>query len=161
MSKRVVHKSEERVDPNTGEIVSSKYAVIVDKKSQDKDFVKVFRAFTRTVLRDLEIESGRAKLLFWFIDQIQDMRPNQTQIVIAPVKMISKALTCSDVSIKRWLTHLIKKQYILRHTQPDGTIINNTYVINNKYIIKGVLQDSSTKKPGVHIPVNLPSSRMR
>ena len=141
MSKRTVHRIEERIDGETGEIVKRDYAIIIDKIKGDADFVKVFKCFTMRVIEDLEIESGKAKLLFWFIDQVQDMKVNQTQLIIATVKMMSIDLRCAEVSIRLWLSFLINKGYIKRHLTPDGKILCNTYIVNQNYVIKGKLSD--------------------
>ena len=141
MSKRIIQKTEERIDALTGEIVRNGYVVMVDKPKGDTDFVKVFKCFTMRVIEDLEIESGKAKLLFWFIDQVQDMKVNQTQLIIATVKMMSIDLRCAEVSIRLWLSFLINKGYIKRHLTPDGKILCNTYIVNQNYVIKGKLSD--------------------
>lgn len=141
MAKRVVHKSEERVDSKTGEIVRTGYAIIVDRPKGDKDFVKIFKCFTQKVLDDLEIESGKAKLLFWFIDQVQEMKINQEPVIIATVEMISNDLKCAEISIRKWLALLIEKGYIRRHLTPNGKILHNMYIINPGFVIKGKLSD--------------------
>ena len=141
MSKRTVHRIEERIDGETGEIVKRDYAIIIDKIKGDADFVKVFKCFTMRVIDDLGIESGKAKLLFWFIDQVQDMKVNQTQLIIATVKMMSTDLRCAEVSIRLWLSFLINKGYIKRHLTPDGKVLCNTYIVNQNYVIKGKLSD--------------------
>ena len=141
MSKRTVHRIEERIDGETGEIVKRDYAIIIDKIKGDADFVKVFKCFTMRVIDDLGIESGKAKLLFWFIDQVQDMRVNQSQIIIASVEMMSEDLKCAAVSVRKWLSFLIEKGYIKRHLTPSGKILQNTYTINQEYVIKGKLSD--------------------
>lgn len=139
MSKRTVYKKSEHVDGNTGELVRSEYTIMVDKIKGDVDFVKVFKCFTMRVLEDLEIENGKAKLLFWFIDQIQDMRINQKPVILASAEMISKDLGCAVVSVRLWLSFLIKKGYISRHLTPDGKVLCNSYIVNPEYVIKGKL----------------------
>lgn len=139
MSKRTIHKSEERIDVNTGELVRSISTVMVDKPKGDIDFVKVFKCFTMRVLEDLEIENGKAKLLFWFIDRVQDMRVNQKAVILASADMISKDLGCAVVSVRLWLSFLIKKGYIERHLTPDGKVLCNAYIVNSEYVIKGKL----------------------
>lgn len=141
MGKRIIHKSDERIDAGTGEIVRSSYAIIVDKKHSDNDFVKVFKCFTQKVLDDLEIESGKAKLLFWFIDQVQDLKVNQMPIIVASVNKISKDLGCANISVYKWLSLLIEKGYISKFKESDGKILQNTYRINPAFIIKGKLSE--------------------
>ena len=50
MSKRIIQKTEERIDALTGEIVRNGYVVMVDKPKGDTDFVKVFKCFTMRVI---------------------------------------------------------------------------------------------------------------
>lgn len=139
MSKRTVYKTTEHIDIHTGELVRSGYTIMVDKVKGDVDFVKVFKCFTVRVLEDLEIENGKAKLLFWFIDQIQDMKVNQTQTIHASADMISNDLGCAVVSVRLWLSFLIKKEYIKRQLKPNGKVLCNSYIVNPEYIIKGKL----------------------
>ena len=141
MAKRVIHKSEERVDSETGEIVRTGYAIIVDRPNGDKDFVKVFKCFTQKVLEDLEIENGKAKLLFWFIDRVQGMRINQEPVIIATVEMISDDLKCAEISVRKWLAVLIEKGYVKRCLTPKGKILHNMYIINPGFVIKGNISD--------------------
>lgn len=139
MVKRTVHKTEEVIDGETGHIVRSGYTIMIDKVKGDIDFVKVFKCFTMRVIEDLGIENGKAKLLFWFIDQIQGMRVNQVAIVVANAEMMSNDLGCAVVSVRKWLSFLIDKGYILRHVAPNGKILRNAYYVNPKYVIKGKL----------------------
>ena len=141
MVKRVIHKSEERVDSETGEIVRTGYAVIVDRSKGDTNFVKVFKCFTQKVLDDLEIESGKAKLLFWFIDQVQGMRINQEPVIVATVEMISDDLGCAEISARKWLAVLIEKGYVKKCLTPKGKVLHNMYIINPGFVIKGKLSD--------------------
>ena len=129
MGKRVIHKSEERVDSETGEIVRTGYAIIVDRPNGDKDFVKVFKCFTQKVLDDLEIENGKAKLLFWFLNQHRNIRKGQKCLIIATVEMMSDDLGCAKISVSRWISFLIKNGYIKRHLSPSGQRINNIYEV--------------------------------
>ena len=141
MSKRTVHRIEERIDGETGEIVKRDYAIIIDKIKGDADFVKVFKCFTMRVIDDLGIESGKAKLLFWFIDRVQGMRINQEPVIIATVEMISDDLKCAEISVRKWLAVLIEKGYVKRCLTPKGKILHNMYIINPGFVIKGKLYD--------------------
>ena len=146
MAKRTIRKSEERIDAATGEIVRSGYVIMVDKPKGDDGFVKVFKCFTQKVLDILGVENGRAMLLFWFINQIQDLRVNQIPIIMATTEMMSDDLGCSEISIKRWLSFLIEHDFISRRLTPKGKIMPNTYIINPAYIIKGKLSEMEKKE---------------
>lgn len=139
MAKRTIHKTEERIDPATGEIVKSGYVIMIDKPKGDEDFIKVFKCCTQAVLADLGIENGRAMLLFWFMNQVHNLKINQLPMVVATTDMMSKDLGCSEISIKRWLSFLIEKGFIKRYYTPTGRIIYNNYIINPSYMIKGKL----------------------
>ena len=138
----LVRRKEERTDMRTGEVYPDRvYSMILDNIPVDTGYVKVFKAFTNNVIKDLGIESGKAKLLFWFMDQIQEGRMNQLPIVLAPVDMVAQQLKCSEIAVRKWLRFLIEKKYIWKHTQPNGKIIFNAYVVNPEFIIKGKLSD--------------------
>lgn len=147
MGKRMVHKTTEQIDVHTGEITRSGYTIMVDKIKGDVDFVKVFKCFTLRVIEDLGIENGKAKLLFWFIDQVQDMKINQEPVIHASVDMISNDLGCAVVSVRLWLSFLIERGYIKRQLKPNGKILCNSYIVNPEYIIKGKLMRDNENVP--------------
>jgi len=139
MARRTIReKKEERIDPETGEVVKTTNVIILDNRAGDINFIKVFRAFTDSVIRDLEIENGKAKLLIWFMGQIQDLKPNQIPMIVAPVYQIANELKCSEVGIRKWLAFLIAKKYIKRH-EIAGHMVQNTYIVNPDFLLKGTL----------------------
>jgi len=81
------------------------------------------------ILNDLEIESGKAKLLFWFLNQHRNVKKGQKCLIITTVGMISKDLRCAEISVSRWISFLIKNGYIKRHLTPNGRRVNNTYEV--------------------------------
>ena len=92
-------------------------------------YVRLPRSFLVKILNDLEIEAGKAKLLFWFLNQHRDIRKGQKCLIIATVGMMSDDLNCAEISVSRWIRFLIKNGYIKRHLAPDGRRINNTYEV--------------------------------
>ena len=139
LAKRTIRKqTTETISPD-GEIIRTQHAIIVDSKALDKNFIKVFKCFTSTVIQDLEIENGKAKLLIWFMDQIQNIAPNQIPVVVCPVEDIAEELKCSEVAVRKWLAFLIKKGYIKRKMRSNGRIQQNTYIINHTYFYRGVV----------------------
>ena len=79
--------------------------------------------------------------LFWFIDQIQDIKPNQEPIVIANPEEIAEALGKSRRTINRHLKLLIEHDYIKQ-------IINRQfmYLVNPELIFKGILKQYFSEK---------------
>ena len=141
--KTIKKKTADVIDHDTGEIRTSIETITVYKDKGDKGFIKIFRACTDAVLKDLEVDDGRLRLLFWFIKQVQDkIETNSEHIIIAHVNSIAKELNTSDMSVRRWLQILIERGYIKRHRQ-DKKVIYNTYEINKNYIYKGVLSKMS------------------
>ena len=93
------------------------------------EYVRVSRSFLVKILNDLEIESGKAKLLFWFLNQHRNIRKGQKCLIIATVEMMSDDLGCAKISVSRWISFLIKNGYIKRHLSPSGQRINNIYEV--------------------------------
>lgn len=124
---------EKYVNLETGEVVS---VIGIIPEQRDANFVKVFKVLTERVIRDLKAGiNGAVYTLFWFIDQIQDMKPNQEPIVIANPEDIAEALGKSRRTIERHLQLLIEHDYIEQ-------IMNRQfmYLVNPELIFKGVLK---------------------
>jgi len=146
MRKVIKESSSEVISPDTGEIVrTTHHALIVDNKPRDRDFIKVFKAFTSSVLQDLEIENGKAKLLIWFMDRIQGLKPSQEHIIVAGIDEIAKDLNCSEVAVRKWLAFLISKDYIHRYLKSTGKVVRDTYVVNKQYMFRGVVSAMGMK----------------
>ena len=137
--KQRVQKVEKLVNIETGEVVS---VIGIIPEVRDANFVKVFKVLTERVLKDLKAGiNGAVYTLFWFIDQIQDMKPNQEPIVIANPEDIAEALGKSRRTINRHLKLLIEHNYIEQ-------IINRQFMyrVNPALIFKGVLKQYYSKK---------------
>ena len=90
-------------------------------------YVRISRLFLMKILNDLEVESGKAKLLFWFLNQ-PTINSEGCSVIIATADMMCEDLGCAEVSLRRWISYLIKGGYIKRHA-PRGNRINNVYVL--------------------------------
>ena len=137
--KQRVQKVDKLVNIETGEVVS---VIGIIPEVRDANFVKVFKVLTERVLKDLKAGiNGAVYTLFWFIDQIHDMKPNQEPVVIANPEDIAEALGKSRRTIERHLKLLIEHGYITQ-------IMNRQfmYLINPEMIFKGHLKQYYDKK---------------
>src|SRR4030043_1308011 len=130
MAKRKYKTAEEIIDPETGEIKNVKYFTIVDK-DDGYDFVKVYKAFTRRVMADLNgKESVKAKMLWWFVDQLQD-RPFGKLQIYASTEELMIQLNCSIVAIKKARAFLLAQGYISKYIEKGtGKPAKNLYEMN-------------------------------
>ncbi len=137
--KQRIQKVEKLVNIETGEVVS---VIGIIPEVRDANFVKVFKVLTERVLKDLKAGiNGAVYTLFWFIDQIHDMKPNQEPIVVANPEDIAEALGKSRRTIERHLKLLIEHNYIEQ-------IMNRQfmYQVNPEMIFKGHLKQYYDKK---------------
>lgn len=95
-------------------------------------------------MKDLDSINGQAKVLNWFMNQIRKtfITSDGVRVVLAHVNDISHDLGAPIVSVRRWVSFLIKKGYISRRKGPKGKILCNVYIVNPEYIIKGKLTSS-------------------
>ncbi len=137
--KKRVQKVQKLVDTETGEVVP---VIGIIPEARDANFVKVFKVLTERVIKDLKAGiNGAVYTLFWFIDQIQDMKPNQEPIVIANPEDIAEALGKSRRTINRHLKLLIEHGYIKQIMSRQFM-----YLVNPELIFKGVLKQYSSEK---------------
>ena len=137
MAKRKYKMAEEVVDTNTGEVTLTSFFTIVDK-DEGYDFVKVYRAFTRKVMADLQgKESVKARMLWWFVDQLQDRPYGKLQIYASTTELACQ-LNCSIISIKKARAFLVKEGYITKYMEKvSRKTARNYYELNPKYVHKG------------------------
>ena len=89
--------------------------------------IRIPKYFIQKILADTGIESGKAKLLFWFLNQ-PTINSEGCSVIIATADMMCEDLGCAEVSLRRWISYLIKGGYIKRHA-PRGNRINSVYVV--------------------------------
>jgi hypothetical protein len=92
----------------------------------DKNFTKIFHAFTEALIDDKEIASKAIRLLFWIMTQIET---GSIEFYMYPPE-VAKELKVSDRTIRNWRNTLIKKG-IIRKIKP------NLYQINPACVVKG------------------------
>ena len=128
--KKVKEYEEEVINPETGE-VEKRLVRIWDEyeRSLDKDFVKVFDAFTKELLLDEEI-SGKAIRLLFYIASI--LKYNEEKFYLSPSK-VAKELSVSERTVYYWLKTLLKKKIILKAEE------RNWYRVNPQCIYRGVV----------------------
>jgi len=128
--RKVKEYEEEVVNPETGE-VEKRLVRIWDEyeKSLDKNFVKVFDAFTKDLLLDEEI-SGKAIRLLFYIASILEY--DKDIFYLSPTE-VAKELNVNKVTVHRWLKILLNKRIILK------TERRNWYRVNPYCIYRGVV----------------------
>jgi hypothetical protein len=133
--KRVKEYTEEVINPETGEVEERKVRIWDEyEKSYDKDFVKVFDAFTKDLLLDEEI-SGKAIRLLFYIASILDY--DKDTFYLSPSK-VAKELKVHRDTIQKWLRILLNKKIIQK-------IDRNWYRVNPYCIYRGVVKKEKVK----------------
>ena len=121
----------EVIDKETGEIFSLKFRIIGTEeefKKRDKNFFKVFNAFTLELISDKDIAGKSIRLLFYILTKlINDI--NQIEFYMSP-QMVCKDLKIHAQTFKKWRQILIKKGIIKKL----GT---NLYMLNPQCVCKG------------------------
>jgi len=92
----------------------------------DKNFTKVFHAFTEALLKDKEIALGPIKLLFWIMTQVETGRIE----FYMHYSIIKEELGVSTDTYYRWVKSLTKKG-IIKKVRP------NIYQLNPACVVKG------------------------
>jgi len=92
----------------------------------DKNFIKVFHAFTESLLKDKELALGPIKLLFWIMSQLE----NGSIEFYMHYSVIKEELNVSTDTYYRWVKALTKKG-IIKKVRP------NIYQINPACVVKG------------------------
>jgi hypothetical protein len=92
----------------------------------DRNFIKVFHAFTESLLRDKELALGPIKLLFWIMSQLE----NGSIEFYMHYSVIKEELDVSTDTYYRWVKALTKKG-IIKKVRP------NIYQVNPACVVKG------------------------
>jgi len=115
---------QQTINPETGELTN--ILMLAAPKEVDKDFTKVFHAFTEALIQDEDIAGKAIRLLFWIMKQLEIDRIEF--YMYAPD--VAKELNVSERTIRNWRNTLIKKG-IIRKIKP------NLYQINPACVFKG------------------------
>jgi len=115
---------QQTIDPKTGEI--KEILLIGNPEEFDKNFTKVFHAFTEALISDTDIAGKAIRLLFWIMSQLE----NGSIEFYMHIPDVAKKLEVTDRTIRGWRNTLIKKG-IIRKIKP------NLYQLNPACIVKG------------------------
>ena len=115
---------QQTIDPKTGEIKD--ILLIGNPEEFDKDFVKIFHAFTEKLIEDTEMAGKAIRLLFWIMKQLENGKIE----FYMHYSIIKKDLRVSTDTYYRWKRTLENKGIIKR-------ISPNLYMINPACIVKG------------------------
>ena len=112
------------IDSYTGEI--KEILLIGNPEEYDKNWVKVFHAFTEGLLRDEDIAGKAIRLLFWIIKELEMDRIEF--YMHAPT--VAKELNVTERTVRTWRKTLEQKG-IIRKIKP------NLYQLNPACVVKG------------------------
>jgi len=133
--KRIKEYEEEVINSETGEIETRKVRIWDEyEKSYDKNFVKVFDAFTKDLLLDEEI-SGKAIRLLFYIASILEYEKDM--FYLSPTK-VAKELKVHRDTVQKWLRILLNKKIIQK-------LDRNWYRVNPHCIYKGIVHKEKIK----------------
>ena len=119
-----IFSKQEFYNPYTGEV---KEILLIGNPSEfDKDFIKVFHAFTEALISDTEIAGKAIRLLFWIMKQLET---GSIEFYMHP-QDVAKELKVSERTIRSWRNTLTKKG-IIKKIRP------NLYQLNPACIVKG------------------------
>ena len=145
--KTIPSKKEQLLNPKTGEVVT---AIAIISEHRDKDFVKMFKLMSTKVIQDLKAGgiNGATDTLFWFIDQIQEMEPNQDPVVLVDPQTMADDLGTTEITIRNHLKLLKEHGYIEQLRKR-----HHIYRVNPTMLFKGTLSkyfegDSKSTKMG-------------
>ena len=133
---KVKEYEEEVINQETGEVEKRLVRVWDEyEKSLDKNFVKVFDAFTKDLLLDEEI-SGKAIRLLFYIASILEY--DKDTFYLSPSE-VAKELNVHRITVQKWIKILLKKKIILK------TERRNWYKVNPYCIYRGIVSKEIVK----------------
>ena len=115
---------QQAINPETGELTN--ILMLAAPKEVDKDFTKIFHAFTEALIQDEEISGKAIRLLFWIMKQLEMDRVE----FYMNYKTIKEELNIGEATYHRWKKTLEKKGIIRK-------IGTNLYQINPACVFKG------------------------
>ncbi len=115
---------QQTIDPITGEIKN--ILLIGNPEEFDKNFVKVFHAFTEALISDTDIAGKAIRLLFWIMKQLET---GSIEFYMHP-EDVANELQVSERTIRSWRKTLENKG-IIRKIRP------NLYQLNPACVVKG------------------------
>jgi hypothetical protein len=115
---------QQSIDPKTGEIKD--ILLIGTPEEFDKNFVKIFHAFTEKLLEDKEIAGKSIRLLFWILKQLDYGRIE----FYMDYQSVKEDLQIGKMTYHRWKKTLENKGIIRK-------IKTNLYQLNPACVVKG------------------------
>ena len=115
---------QQSIDPKTGEL--KEILLIGNPEEFDKNFTKVFHAFTEALIQDEEIAGKAIRLLFWIMKELE----TGSIEFYMHYSIIKEELGISTDTYYRWKKTLETKG-IIRKIRP------NLYQLNPACIVKG------------------------
>jgi len=115
---------QQAIDPKTGEIKD--ILLIGAPEEFDKNFIKVFHAFTETLIEKEDIAGKAIRLLFWIMKELETGR---IEFYMHP-QDVANELKVTRVTIYNWIRTLTKYG-IIKKVKP------NLYQINPACVVKG------------------------
>ena len=120
------------VDPKTGNVVEADAIVyLYGEAKKDKDFVKVFHAFIKDVVRDKELRPALDLLAYIMSEKLE----RDSLKFYMTAEEVIRNLGISRDTYYRWLKTLMKKGYLVR-------IDTNYYAIKPYTIVIGKMANT-------------------
>ena len=115
---------QQTIDSNTGEL--KEILLIGNPEEFDRDFVKIFHAFTEALISDADIAGKAIRLLFWIMKELDNGR---IEFYMYP-QDVANELQVSERTIRNW-RKILEQKNIIRKIRP------NLYQLNPACVVKG------------------------
>jgi len=112
------------IDSVTGEVKD--ILLIGSPEEFDRNFTKVFHAFTETLLQNEDIAGKAIRLLFWIMKELEH---GSIEFYLHP-QSVADELNVTRATVYNWVSTL-KKHGIIRKIKP------NIYQLNPACVVKG------------------------
>jgi len=119
-----IFSKQQTIDPITGEI--KEILLIGAPEEFDKNFTKIFHAFTETLIEKEEIAGKAIRLLFWIMKELNN---GSIEFYMHP-QDVAIELKVTRVTIYNWIRTLTKYR-IIKKIKP------NLYQLNPACVVKG------------------------
>jgi len=117
-------RRQQTIDTETGELKD--ILLIGNPEEFDKNFVKVFHAFTEALLADDDIAGKAIRLLFWIMKQLEN---GSIEFYMYP-EDVANELKVSERTIRNW-RKVLEQKGIIRKIRP------HLYQLNPACVVKG------------------------
>jgi len=115
---------QQSINPDTGEL--HEILLVGNPEEFDRNFTKIFHAFTEALIGDEEIAGKAIRLLFWIMKELE----NGSIEFYMHAPSVAKELNVTERTIRMWRNTLEKKG-IIRKIKP------NLYQLNPACVVKG------------------------